>query len=109
MKQLNNFPDYQRKVCVFLSCFPPVNLSGSGCDHADGYYLKNADDIISLHPHQQSDTTYNSCNVTVRTDQGRRIEYLIDTIEFVNCGVEIKLLDNTSDAIVSFMPAELVY
>lgn len=74
----------------------PVDLSGPGCDSLDGYYLKNADDIISAYALPQYNTiaTRDHCDVTIRADPGRRIEYMIESIFFNECGVEIRMYDN---------------
>ncbi|CAL1526529.1 unnamed protein product [Lymnaea stagnalis] len=75
-----------------------VDLSGPGCDNADGYYLRDMDDIASVFsiPQYNSMATRDHCDVVIRADEGRRIQYLIDMIKFNECGVEIYIFDNPS-------------
>lgn len=73
-----------------------VDLSGPGCDNADGYYLKDMDDMASVFsiPQYNSIATRDHCDVVIRADEGRRIQYLIDMIKFNECGVQIFIYDN---------------
>ncbi|BFZ08181.1 hypothetical protein BsWGS_11220 [Bradybaena similaris] len=98
----------QLVILSVLAIIPPtlpattnVDLTGPGCDSLDGYYLKTADDMITLYAYPQYNTmaTRDHCDVTVRADQYRRIQYIIETIYFNECGVEIIIYDSpTIDA-----------
>ncbi|KAH9512719.1 hypothetical protein Btru_038007 [Bulinus truncatus] len=77
-----------------------MDLSGPGCDNIDGYYLKDMNDAASIFslPQFNAVATRDHCDVKIVTDEGRRIQYLIDMIQFKECGIEIFIFDTLIDS-----------
>lgn len=88
-------------ITVFFLFPITVDLSGPGCDNLDGYYLQDINDMATVYalPQYNAVATRDHCDVAIRADSNRRIQYLIDLIKFNECGVEIYIYDNpTIDA-----------
>lgn len=79
----------------FFSLIPSVDLSGSDCDALDGYYIGDRDMNQVYHrPNFNTRSTRDRCEVTLRTDPKRRLEYSIDVLKFYECGVDIYIYDD---------------
>ncbi|KAK6995327.1 hypothetical protein BgiMline_011995 [Biomphalaria glabrata] len=77
-----------------------VDLSGPGCDNNEGYALKDMNDeaVVFALPQYNAVATRDHCDVKLTTDEGRRIQFLIDMIKFNECGIEIFIFDTLIDA-----------
>ena len=89
-----------------------VDLAGGGCDGLDdGYFLKDADATITVFHEPQYNTlaTRDRCEVTIRSNPGTRIEYLVENIQFQECGVTIYLYDIPNADVNPFVSATFIY
>lgn len=72
-----------------------IDLTGPGCDKINGYLIKDENEIMSVEyvPNYNTLPSRDECDVTIRADTGRRIQYLISLIKFDECGIEILIYD----------------
>ncbi|CAL1526531.1 unnamed protein product [Lymnaea stagnalis] len=73
-----------------------IDLSGPGCDNILDYQLKGKDDLATVYSVRQRNAagSRDHCDVTVSTVKGSRIQYLIEVIQFDECGQEIYIYDD---------------
>ncbi|XP_055883927.1 uncharacterized protein LOC106058050 [Biomphalaria glabrata] len=73
-----------------------VDLQGPGCDTVDGYFLKDKNDtavVFSL-PLSNAMPGRDRCEVLVKTDVTRKIQYVLESIKFNECGIDIYISDD---------------
>ncbi|KAH9512720.1 hypothetical protein Btru_038009 [Bulinus truncatus] len=73
-----------------------VNLQGPDCDNTEGYSLRDRDDVAVVFSLPQYNTAggRDRCEVLVTTDSSRKVQYVIETVKFNECGIDITVKDD---------------
>ncbi|GFO21801.1 hypothetical protein PoB_004830600 [Plakobranchus ocellatus] len=73
-----------------------VDLGGSGCSKLGDYIIGDQDEVITVQavPRYNSLPTTSRCDVTIRAEENRRIQYIISLLKFNDCGIEVRIFDS---------------